>query len=329
MQHRTDSLDWQGFFQPAYTPAGRGFDYSFGFLEGGEDHWTSATFNDAKCKPNGVDLSYGWRNGSNVTIQPAVGQNGTYTGYLFADEAVRQIRAAAASQEPTFMYLALHNTHAPVEAPQRFIDLYNNTLWNGTLEATFNAQVSFVDEVVKNVTTELKSQGLWDNALVVWSTDNGAPVQVAGSNHPLRGGKGYNWEGGCRTPTFVTGGALPAAMRGKQLDGLAHVADWYATFAGLAGLPAEADPAGPAPPESLNLWPWISGQTAASPRSKFVYAHEMYGAGGDPTKAVGAIRDGDYKLIVGPLKEASWYGLFSPSKLLRCSLVHLGYPSWI
>lgn len=52
-------------------------------------------------------------------------------------------------------------------------------------------------------------------------------MQVAGSNAPLRGGKGSNWEGGVRVPGFVAGGVVPPAMRGKTLDGLVHICDWF------------------------------------------------------------------------------------------------------
>ena len=48
----------QGFVTPEYTPVGRGFNFSYGFLEGGEDHNTSATFGNA-CKKGEVDLSRG------------------------------------------------------------------------------------------------------------------------------------------------------------------------------------------------------------------------------------------------------------------------------
>ena len=80
---------------------------------------------------------------------------------------------------PLFLYLALHNTHAPIEAPQRFVDLYS---FANPKENNFNAQVSFVDETVKNLTLALKANGMWNNTLFVWTTDNGAPVTVAGSN---------------------------------------------------------------------------------------------------------------------------------------------------
>lgn len=179
------------------------------------------------------------------------GDLATYSGYVFTQRAVDTIkehsrtylsaprdeattkdeRGGTASSsiggsrtgKPLFMYLALHNTHAPIEAPARFVSMYDT---GDVKKDTFLAMVSVVDETVKNVTDALKAEGMWDNTLLVWSTDNGSPVQVAGSNHPLRGGKSTNWEGGVRVPTFVSGGALPVAMRGTSLDGLVHVSDW-------------------------------------------------------------------------------------------------------
>ena len=103
---------------------------------------------------------------------------------------------------------------------------------------------------------------MWSQTLLIWCTDNGSPVTVAGSNFPLEGGKGSNWEGGTRVPAFINGGLLPAAMRGKTLFGLAHVADFHATFSTLAGLPA-ADPSttAPAPIDSIDQWAHWTGKT--------------------------------------------------------------------
>ena len=71
-------------------------------------------------------------------------------------------------------------------------------------------------------------------------------VNSAGSNDPLKGGKGSLWDGGYRVPGFIGGGLIPNAMRGKQLDGVIHICDWWPTFASLAGLPI-ADATGPTP----------------------------------------------------------------------------------
>ena len=48
---------------------------------------------------------------------------------------------------------------------------------------------------VLNLTTALNATRMWANTLFVWTNDNGSPVTVGGSHHPLRGGKGSNWEG--------------------------------------------------------------------------------------------------------------------------------------
>jgi arylsulfatase A-like enzyme len=86
-----------------------------------------------------------------------------------------------------FIYLALHNTHAPIEAPERFVAMYN---YSNKRKNTFLAMVSVVDESVANVTAALKDTGMWTDTILIWTTDNGSPVNVGGSNDPLRGGKG-------------------------------------------------------------------------------------------------------------------------------------------
>jgi arylsulfatase I/J len=157
----------------------------------------------------------------NTTIA-AAGKNGTYTGLLFAEEAVRVIdeHSAVRATRPLFMYLALHDTHAPLEAPWSFVEPYAETWPDDKDRAIFSGMVSYVDETTKNVTDALLRTGMWDNTLLIWTTDNGSPIFVGGSNHPLKGGKGTNWEGGTRVPTFVTGGMLPASQHGAVIGGV-------------------------------------------------------------------------------------------------------------
>ena len=68
----------------------------------------------------------------------------------------------------------------------------------------------------------------------IWTTDNGSPVNSAGSNDPLRGGKGSLWDGGYRVPGFIGGGLIPDASRGTHLDGVIHISDVSATFSPFA-----------------------------------------------------------------------------------------------
>ena len=90
----------------------------------------------------------------------------------------------------------------------------------------YNAMIALVDEVVYNITSAIKSRGWWDQTLMVFTTDNGgsiAPDENAGSNYPLRGGKYNPMQGGIRGAGFVSGGYLPAAVRGVPLDAPVHI----------------------------------------------------------------------------------------------------------
>lgn len=278
-------------WRPAYTPTHRGFDASNGFLAGGQDHMTQLSFGECGCTQHDI-----WVNG---TADPSL--QGEYTGYRFAAAAVGTIEAHDASGgQPLFLYVALQNTHAPLQARPEFEALYPAVTYDKQL--SFDAMMSTIDSSVANITAALKARGLWDNALLVFASDNGSPVAVGGSNWPLRGSKGGNFEGGVRTPAFVAGGLVPPAARGSRREGMVHVADWYSTLLALAGLPA-ADGNDAIPVDGVDAWPYISGANSTPPRSRIVHAHDMYSG-----EAVGAIRDGDFKLVVETVGQALWYG---------------------
>ena len=81
-------------------------------------------------------------------------------------------------------------------------------------------------------------------------------------------------EGGIRGNAFVSGGYLQThapARVGSKIDGMTHICDWYATFAHLAGADPKDHKAAKAflpPIDSLNLWPYLSGAVAQSPRTE-------------------------------------------------------------
>lgn len=153
-------------------------------------------------------------------------------------------------------------------------------------QRNFLGMLSAVDESVANVTRVLKARGMWDNTLLIFSSDNGgvshdSPKEVR--NLPLRGSKGGEYEGGVRVASFAAGGLIPAEYRGQRVDGLMHLADWYATFCTLAGGercaydPVAAE-AGLPQPDSLNMWPMISGTNKTSPRTELMLCSGRPGA---------------------------------------------------
>ena len=135
------------------------------------------------------------------------------------------------------LHLWHHSLTLPPPAPAPFSLSLSLSLSPLLLQAN-TAMVALMDDVVGNVTAAIRSKpGMWDNTLLLWSSDNGGASHRGGgaNNFPLRGGYYNNWEGGIRVSALLAGGALPSAMRGKKMEGFVHEADWWATFCHLAG----------------------------------------------------------------------------------------------
>jgi hypothetical protein len=114
-------------------------------------------------------------------------------------------------------------------------------------------------------------------------------------------------EGGVRANALVNGGLLPPAVRGSKLAGVhsyIHLCDFWATFLGLAGVDASDPKAAQAklpPPDSLDMWPMLSGRNLTSPRTeilgsplKGVWQPLLAGADGEQPAAAGALRREDF-----------------------------------
>jgi arylsulfatase I/J len=132
---------------------------------------------------NYVDL---WENSG-----PAYGQNGTYSCDLYGAKAVEHILQHD-SDVPLFMYVAFHNMHAPDECPPEY---YDKTV-DFKPRQVVQGMVTCVSIATGNITAALKSKGMWENTLFVWSGDNGGFSVGEGNNHPLRGGKMTDYQGG-------------------------------------------------------------------------------------------------------------------------------------
>merc|ERR1712070_913647 len=204
---------------------------------------------------------------------------------------------------------APHIVHTPLQVPQAHLDHFS--FIKESHRQFYHAMVHFVDEAIGNVTQLLKSEGLWDDTLVVLHADNGGPIYNSGNaganNYPLKGGKMSNWEGGIRVNAFASGGFLPQAVRGTKQEGLMAGWDWYATYAALAGVDptdTKAAAAGLPPHDSHNLWPLISGQNRTSPRAELAIGAEH---------EVGGLISGKFKVVVGKNAMAGWAGKVFPN----------------
>ena len=138
---------------------------------------------------------------------------------------------------------------------------------------------------------------------VVFTTDNGGPIYEPGSanNHPLRGGKYSDFEGGVRTTTFISGGYVPAERRGQTHNGLVSSADWYTIFSELAGVDPEDIEAKEAnkwlEEQNLTLLPPIDGKKG---QLEAIFSGAQGPRAGEPLfLSSTALLDLPYKLVTG------------------------------
>lgn len=203
-------------------------------------------------------------------------------GYLtnrLTEEAVSFIERN--KSKPFFLYLAYNAVHAPAEAPAEDIQVFQQRFPNITQErAILMAMLKHLDDGVGDVVAKLKSEGLFDNTLLFFLTDNGGSKAMSADNTPLRGFKQSLDEGGVRTPFLVS---WPAKFRGaRTIDVPAISFDILpTTLDALDAMPAEHDFAG------KSLLPLLTGKTTAHHQTLF------WSKGPDDEWAV---RQGDWKL---------------------------------
>ncbi|MFO7821926.1 MAG: sulfatase [Lentisphaeria bacterium] len=142
----------------------------------------------------------------------------------YTEECVRFIRDN--KDDPFFLYLAHMYVHLPLFVPRRFLRQAENGGYGGAVEC--------IDWVAEVIFDELRRQGLDENTMVIFTSDNGSRVRgEGGSNAPLRGTKFTTWEGGQRVPFIVRWpGNVPA---GQVCDELVTSMDFLPTLARLTG----------------------------------------------------------------------------------------------
>ena len=274
-----------------HTPVGRGFHTSLGYFHHANDYYTEQ---ENSC--NGTPIVDLWN-----TDKPAFGLNGTgpgnYEEGLFRSAVLTIINEHDPSI-PLFLYYAPHIVHTPLQVPYSYLAKFS--FIDNNDRKYYHAMVNYLDDVVGELVSTLKNKGMWENTLLVVSSDNGGPEYLGGggNNYPLKGGKLTDWQGGVRVNAFVSGGYLPEIMRGKKTEEYIHIADWFSTFCALAGVDPtdEAAIVAKLPPvDSINMWPLISGQNSTSMRVDIPISYYT-------------LISGEFKILTGQQLQAGWTG---------------------
>lgn len=235
---------WHLGFKDEYNPTQRGFDEYFGELLGHADYYKHTYY----------DGTYALRDG----LEP-VKHDGYFTD-LINERAVKFIRDHKAA--PFFMYVPHLAVHAPFEAPDapETPMVTKESMHHGS-RAIYKAMVERIDDGVGMILAELEKQGLAENTLVVFSSDNGG--ERYSRNLPLFHHKATVWEGGIRVPCVMR---WPAKLpKGKVTNQMAITMDLHATFAELAGAQTPSEK----PLDGINLIPLLTGDAPPVERTFF------------------------------------------------------------
>jgi arylsulfatase A-like enzyme len=147
------------------------------------------------------------------------------------DKALKFTDKARADGKPFFLWLNPTRMHVVTHLSDKYENMRNSE--NGwSIEEAGMAQL---DDIVGSVMKYVKDNGLDDNTIIAFSTDNGAEnfTWPDGGQTPFAGGKGTALEGGFRVPAIIRWpGKIPP---GKIENGIVSGLDWFPTFVAAAG----------------------------------------------------------------------------------------------
>jgi len=211
-------------------------------------------------------------------------------------------------EEPFFAFLSFYAVHGPIQTTEEKWKKYRDKAEEKGIEKSgfemskflpirqvqdnpiYAGLVETMDDAVGRVLNTLDELGLAENTVVIFTSDNGgvaAGDAFATSNLPLRGGKGYQYEGGIREPYFIKAPNL--ITKGERIETPVTGTDFYPTILDMAGLkmkPQEHQ-------DGQSLLPLFQGEEIVSRPLIWHYPH--YGnQGGEPSSI---IRKGKWKLI--------------------------------
>ena len=240
------------------------------------------------------------------------GPEGEYLTDRLASEAAAVVEELQG--DPFLVFLSFHSVHTPLQAPKDLVTKYQakaasivgdefgdeEQVWPTEKarrvrilqkHAVYAAMVEKMDAAIGTVLDKVEELGLADNTVVFFMSDNGGLSTSEGSptsNLPLRGGKGWVYEGGIREPCLIKWPGVTSA--GSICRDPIISTDFYPTILEMAGITAKPEQH----LDGLSLVPLLKGGDTLGREALFWHYPHYANQGGFPG---GAIRMGDWKLI--------------------------------
>lgn len=253
---------WHLGHKKEYLPTTQGFDHYFGIpysndmditrkLTSFQDYWNLWTeeYENLTSEDFNVPLLRGTKQVERPADQTTITKR-------YTDEALKWMDDN--KEKPFFMYLAYNLPHVPLIASNEFMGTSKRGLYGDVVEE--------IDHSVGQIMNMLKEQGLAENTIVFFTSDNGPwlPTELSGGSAGLlRDGKGSTWEGGFREPSIFWG---PGNVKPRVVMDMGTTMDVFTTFSNLAGVPNPDD----REMDGMDLTPVLFGD-ADSPRKEMFY----------------------------------------------------------
>lgn len=259
-----------GFEQGVNLPMDQGFDEFYGILGGGRSYFTDWGYGRVMRK--GLqDYEAQYRIEGNPADYDPV--RGRYVTDAFGDEAADFVNRHAAEEQPFFLYLPVTAPHDPGDAKQQ--DMAHLSHISDPGWRTKAAMTYAMDRAVGKVLDALEQNGIDDETIVVFVSDNGG-TEFADKG-PFAGRKGLTWEGGIRSPFMIHVPGLAAGVYNAPVIGQDILPTVYAAAGGdAASLNVDG----------VNLLPYLSGANTSDPHQALFWR----------TNNIWAVRKGDWKL---------------------------------
>ena len=199
-----------------YRPEDRGFEYvamhGAGGIEQSPDYWGNDYFGDTY-----------YVNGKWTKFEG-------YCTDVWFDQAKKFIKKSKAEGKPFLSYISLNAPHGPKRAPKKYQDMYKENV-------DFFGMITNIDDNFAALQEMLKDEGLEENTILIFTTDNGSAGGTKYHTAGLRGGKGSQYDGGHRVP-FIMRWPKGNFPKGVDVDQVTAHLDILPTFIDLLELEA-------------------------------------------------------------------------------------------
>jgi arylsulfatase A-like enzyme len=283
---------WNLTSSPTVYPDMHGFDYAYYF-----DGALSRYVDDPVDTSRYINMPLPWafseipawapRHGSTAIKEGrSIVKDSGYLTFSLAEKGVDFIERNKTT--PFFLTLSFNAPHDPFQVPKRY---YNRIQGEpDSVKRVYSGMIEALDDAVGTVLKKLQQEGLTDNCLIFFTSDNGGATYTrATDNAPLRGGKATHFDGGIQVPFFIK---YPAGITARTVyNKPVSAVDIYSTIAAVSGAALPADRTY----DGVNLLPYLTNDS-------LLPHHDFFWRSGYSK----AFRRGEWKLYVNEKNKISF-----------------------